>query len=172
MEVSQACADMAVHPGTSFQIPYDEPEIAHAVEQLHTLQPTLILLEATGGHEVAGAPAAVGLPAVVINPRQDRGIARATGQLAKTDGLDAQVLAHFAQAIQPLVRAPCPMSRCRRRQRCSPADDKEIKMLTVEENRRAWRPSPSRNGCRLTSPGWNENSPARPDKNQSQGRYL
>jgi hypothetical protein len=49
MEVSQACAEMGVHPGTSFQIPYDEPEIAHAVEQLHTLQPTLILLEATGG---------------------------------------------------------------------------------------------------------------------------
>jgi transposase len=101
MEVSQACADMAVHPGTSFQIPYDEPEIAHAGEQLHTLQPTLIGLEATGGPEVplAGTPAAVGLPAVVINPRQDRGIARATGQLAKTDRFDAQVLAHFAQAI-------------------------------------------------------------------------
>jgi transposase len=61
----------------------------------------LIGLEATGGPEVplAGTPAAVGLPAVVINPRQDRGIARATGQLAKTDRFDAQVLAHFAQAI-------------------------------------------------------------------------
>ena len=75
------------------------------MEQLHTLQPTLIVLEATGGHEVAGAPAAVGLPVVVINPRQDRGITRATGQLAKTDHFDAQFLVHFAQAIQPLVRA-------------------------------------------------------------------
>jgi transposase len=132
------------------------------------------VLEATAGHEVplAGAPAAVGLPVVVINPRQDHGIARATGQLAKTDRFDAQVFAHFAQAIQLLVRAPCPMSRCRRWQRCSPADDKGIKMLTVEEYRRALRPGPSRNGCRPTSPGWIENSPARPDKNQSQVQYL
>lgn len=88
MEVSQACPDMAVHPGTSFQIPYDEPEIAHAVEQLHTLQPTLIVLEATGGPEVplAGAPAAVGLLVVVINPRQDRGMPERQGSWPRPIG--------------------------------------------------------------------------------------
>ena len=81
MEVSQTCVDVAVHHGTSFQIPYDERELAHAVERLHTLQSThLDRARSAGGHEVAGAPAAVGLPVVVINPRPDRGIARATGQ--------------------------------------------------------------------------------------------
>src|SRR5688572_12644518 len=74
MDVSQACLDVAVQPGTGFQIPNDENGIAQAVDRLHTLQPTLIVLEATGGFEVplAGALAAAGLPVVVINPRQVR----------------------------------------------------------------------------------------------------
>ena len=87
MDVSQACDDVAVHSGTAFQILYDERGIAHAVERLQVLQPTVIVLEATGGFEVSptGALVAVGLPVVVINPRQVREFARATGQLAKTD---------------------------------------------------------------------------------------
>src|SRR5205807_4357993 len=68
MDVAQASVDVAIHPGTAFQIPYDERGIAQAVEQLHALQPTLIVLEATGGLEVplTGALAAAGLPVVVI----------------------------------------------------------------------------------------------------------
>ncbi len=136
MDVSQACVDVAVEPGAPFQIPHDESGIARAVERLQALQPNLIVLEATGGLEVplAGALAAVGLPVVVINPRQVRDFARATGQLAKTDRLDAHVLAQFAQAIRPAVR-PVPDEHtqvlaalvARRRQL--------IEMLTAEKNR-------------------------------------
>lgn len=136
LDVSQGGVDVAVQPGASFQIPNDESGIAQAVERLHTLQPTLIVLEATGGLEVplAGALAAAGLPVVVINPRQVRDFARATGQLAKTDRLDAQILARFAEAIRPPVR-PVPDEQpqvlaalvARRRQL--------IEMLTAEKNR-------------------------------------
>jgi transposase len=106
------------------------------VEQLQALPPTLIVLEATGGLEVplTGALAAAGLPVVVINPRQVRDFARATGQLAKTDRLDAQILARFAKAIRPPVRAvPDAQTQAlaalvaRRRQL--------IEMLTAEKNR-------------------------------------
>lgn len=160
MDVSQACVDVAVHPGTAFQIPHDERGIAQAVERLHTLQPTLVVLEATGGLEVplAGALAAAGLPVVVINPRQVRDFARATGQLAKTDRLDAQILAQFAQAIRPAVR-PVPDEQtqvlaalvARRRQ--------VIEMLTARRIGSVSRLGPFRNGCRRTSPGWKRNSP-------------
>ena len=108
MDVSQAAVDVAVHPGTAFQMTHDERGIAQAVERLHALQPTLIVLEATGGLEVplTGVLAAAGLPVVVINPRQVRDFARATGQLAKTDRLDAQILARFAEAIRPRSAGP------------------------------------------------------------------
>ena len=68
--------------------------------------PAMVLLEATGGLEVplVAALAAAALPVVVVNPRQVRDFARATGTLAKTDSLDAAVLAHFADAIRPSVR--------------------------------------------------------------------
>ncbi len=136
LDVSQECVDVAVRPGTAFQIAHDEPEIAEAVERLQAVHPTLIVLEATGGLEVplAGALAAAALPVVVINPRQVRDFARATGQLAKTDRLDAQVLAQFAEAIRPPVRAvPDEQTQAlaalvaRRRQL--------IEMLTAEKNR-------------------------------------
>ena len=76
------------------------------VSQLTSLTPTTVLLEATGGLEVplASALAAAGLPVVVVNPRQVRDFAKATGRLAKTDALDAQTLAHFAEAVRPPVR--------------------------------------------------------------------
>jgi transposase len=76
------------------------------VERLSALAPTLIVLEATGGLEVriAGALAAAGLPVAVVNPRQVRDFARATGKLAKTDRLDAEAIARFAEAVRPPVR--------------------------------------------------------------------
>jgi transposase len=75
-------------------------------ELLRTRAPERIVLEATGGYEsvIAAALASEQLPVVVVNPRQVRDFDRATGQLAKTDQLDAHVLAHFAAAIQPEVR--------------------------------------------------------------------
>jgi transposase len=76
------------------------------VERLMALAPTLVVVEATGGFEVvvAGALAAAGLPLVVVNPRQIRDFARATGRLAKTDRLDAEAIARFAEAVRPAPR--------------------------------------------------------------------
>ena len=76
------------------------------VDRLQAIEPAAVLLEATGGLEVplASALAAAALPVVVVNPRQVRNFAKATGRLAKTDALDAQVLAHCAEAVRPPVR--------------------------------------------------------------------
>jgi transposase len=84
----------------------DEAGIGQLIERLQGLQPTLIVLEATGGLQVkaAGALAAAGLPVAVVNPRQVRDFARATGQLAKTDRLDARVIALFAKLVEPPSR--------------------------------------------------------------------
>ena len=136
MDVSQACVDVAVQPGTAFQIPNDEPGVAQVVERLQALQPTLIVLEATGGLEapLTGALAVAGLPVVVINPRQVREFARATGQLAKTDRLDAQVLAQFAEAIRPPVR-PVPDEQTRALAALVARRRQLIEKLTAEKNR-------------------------------------
>jgi transposase len=108
------------------------------VERLKKLTPTLVVLEATGGLHVAlvGALAAAGLPVAVVNPRQVRDFAKATGRLVKTDAIDATVLAHFAEAIRPAVRAlPDEMTAAiealmtRRRQL--------VAMIVAEENRMA-----------------------------------
>ena len=84
----------------------DDAGIQELVSQLKTLEPALVLLEATGGLELpmVVALATAALPVVVVNPRQVRDFAKATGTLAKTDTLDAAVLAHFADAIRPDVR--------------------------------------------------------------------
>ncbi len=80
--------------------------IASLVERLHSLHPTLIVMEATGGLETLlyAALTTAGLPAVVMNPRQVRDFAKALGALAKTDALDARILARFGAAIQPEIR--------------------------------------------------------------------
>ena len=106
IDVSKAQLDVAVRPGERRTVPHDEAGIAAIVRHLRALTPQLIVLEATGGLEVplTGSLAAVGLPVVVINPRQIRDFAKATGRLAKTDRLDAMVLAHFAEVIRPTPR--------------------------------------------------------------------
>ena len=136
MDVSHTCVDVAVHPGTALQIAHDERGIAEAVERLHALHPTLVVLEATGGLEVplTGALAAAGLPVVVINPRQVRDFARATGPLAKTDRLDAQILARFAEAIRPPVR-PMPDEQTQALAALVARRRQLIEMLTAEKNR-------------------------------------
>ena len=136
IDVAQACVDVAVHPGTAFQIPYDERGIAQAVEPLQALQPTLIVLAATGGLDVplTRALAASGLPVVAINPRQVRDFARATGQLAKTDRLDAEILARFAEAIRPPVR-PVPDAQTQALAALVARRRQLIEMLTAEKNR-------------------------------------
>ena len=111
IDVSKARLDIAVRPrGEAWQCANDETGIAALVERLRSWQPLapqLIVLEATGGLErlVVAALALAGLPVAVVNPRQARDFAKATGRLAKTDAVDAAVLAHFAQALQPPPRS-------------------------------------------------------------------
>src|SRR6266581_9717472 len=104
IDVAKAQLDIALRPsGERWTVPNDTNGVTTLVERMQTLQPTLIVLEATGGLErmVTSALATAGLPVVVVNPRQERDFARATGQLAKTDALDARALAHFADVIRP-----------------------------------------------------------------------
>ena len=108
IDVSKAYLDVAERPGPApVRLPNDEAGISQILDRLAVVRPTLIVLEATGGLEgpVVGALAAVGWAVAVVNPRQVRDFAKAVGHLAKTDALDAQVLAHFAAVIQPAPRA-------------------------------------------------------------------
>ena len=106
IDVSLTRLDIALRPGASSSLTHDESAIATVVEQLRALSPTLIVLEATGGMEIplTSALATAGLPVVVVNPRQVRDFAKASGRLAKTDTLDAQVLAQFAEVMRPQPR--------------------------------------------------------------------
>ena len=107
IDVAKAHVDVAIRPGGDiWSIDYDEPAVSELVSRLLAVEPTAVLLEATGGLEVplVSALATAALPVVVVNPRQVRDFARATGKLAKTDALDAQVLAYFAEAVRPPVR--------------------------------------------------------------------
>jgi len=107
IDVAKAQLDIALRPtGERWAVPNDDPSITALVARLHAVHPTLIVLEATGGYHRAAvaALAAAGLPVVVVNPRQTRDFAKATGQLATTDALDARALAHFAEAVRPTPR--------------------------------------------------------------------
>jgi len=124
IDVSKASLDIGVIPGgESWSVSNQENDIAALVKKLQRLKPEVIVLEPTAGLEtaVAGAIAAVGLPVAVVNPRQVRDFARASGILAKTDRIDAQVLARFGQAVAPEVR---------------PLKDKETQALTALMTRR------------------------------------
>lgn len=108
IDVSKAKLDVAIRPsGEEFSCPNSPQGIDQLVERLKGVQPRLIVLEATGGWTmpVTTALAAAGFGLALVNPRQVREFARATGKLAKTDRLDAQVLAHFAQAVRPEPRS-------------------------------------------------------------------
>src|SRR5947199_338694 len=104
IDVATAQLDMALRPsGERWAVPNDASGVMTLVDRVQALHPTLIVLEATGGLEraVTSALATAGLPVVVVNPRQVRDVARATGQLATTDALDARALAHCADVIRP-----------------------------------------------------------------------
>lgn len=107
IDVAKAQLDVCLLPGgETFQVANDAGGIASLVEQLITRQPTLIVLEATGKYETNAVVefAAAGLSVVVVNPRQVRDFARAIGVLAKTDRIDAAVLARFARDVRPPIR--------------------------------------------------------------------
>jgi transposase len=150
LDVAKAHIDVAVLPTcTRLQVPNDESGHATLVASLLTAAPTLVVLEATGGYEtaVATALALAGLPVAVVNPRQVRDFARALGYLAKTDAIDAGVLARFAERVQPAPR-PLPDADhadlaalvARRRQ--------VSEMLVAERNRLALARAPIRRRVR------------------------
>ena len=149
IDVSQARLDIAVRPGTSFSITHVEPAIASLVQQLCALSPTLIVVEATGGMEIplTSALATAGLPVVVINPRQVRDFAKANGHLAKTDALDAQILAQFAEVMRPQPR-PFPNTETRALAALVTRRRQLVEMLTAEKNRLLSAASPIRKRVR------------------------
>jgi transposase len=139
IDVSKARLDVAVRPsGEAWASANDEPGIAALLARLQAVQPApqLVVLEATGGLErgVVAALALAGLPVAVVNPRQVRDFAKATGRLAKTDALDAGVLAHFAQALQPAPR-PLPDAQSQALAALVERRRQLVGMLTAERNR-------------------------------------
>jgi len=107
IDISKARLDVGVRPsGAQTSVPYDAPGITTLIAQLTQAQPTRIVVEATGGWErpLLRALVDAALPVIAVNPRQVRDFAKATGQLAKTDALDAHVLARFAEVMQPTLR--------------------------------------------------------------------
>jgi transposase len=137
IDVSKAKLDAAIRPGDqSFSVTNNQRGITALMKQLKTLNVSRIVLEASGGYEIAAASelAAAGLPVAVVNPRQVRDFARATGRLAKTDAIDARVLAHFAELIQPHVR-PLPDAQSRELMALVARRRQLIEMLTAESNR-------------------------------------
>jgi transposase len=137
IDVAKQQLDVALRPGSErFVVPHDEGGLAALVSRLRGRQPTLIVLEATGGFEVAvaGALAAAGLPTAVVNQRQVRDFARATGLLAKTDQLDAQALAHFAEAVRPQPR-PLPDAQAQELSALLLRRRQLVEMLSAEKNR-------------------------------------
>ena len=107
IDVSKGTLDMAVRPdGKSMRVDNNDEGIKELAKHLRQVSPTLIVFEATGGLEAlaASALAAEGFAVAVVNPRQVRDFAKATGRLAKTDAIDAEVIAHFAEAVKPEVR--------------------------------------------------------------------
>ena len=139
IDVAKAQLDIALRPsGERWTVPNDTNGVTTLVERMQTLQPTLIVLEATGGLErmVTSALATAGLPVVGVNPRQARDFARATGQLAKTDALDARALAHFADVIRPTPR-PLPDAQTQELRALLGRRQQLIGMRTTEQNRLA-----------------------------------
>src|SRR5258708_16142655 len=131
--------------GDCWQVGNDPAGISALVARLRAVGPGLIVLEATGGLEVAvlAALGSVGLPVVAVNPRQVRNFAKAIGKLAKTDVLDAQVLAHFAEAVRPAVR-PLPDAATRELSALLPRRRQLVQFLPATDNHPPTPPRPIR----------------------------
>jgi transposase len=138
IDVSKDRLDVHLRPGgEAFAVPRDSEGLAALIDRLAGLAPALVVLEATGGFEVtvAASLAAAGIPLAVVNPRQIRDFARATGQLAKTDALDAKVIARFAETVRPEPR-PVPDEQARALGEMVARRRQLIEMMTAERNRR------------------------------------
>ncbi len=154
IDVAKAYLDIAVRPTHAhWRAANTEDGIAGLTERLRTLQPALVVLEATGGYErtVTAALAVAGVPVAVVNPRQVRDFAKATGKLAKTDTLDADALAHFADAVRPEPRA-LPEAAAQALDALLVRRRQLVNMLVAEKNRlqAAMAPVRDRVACHIT----------------------
>lgn len=137
VDVSKDRLDVAVAPsGESLRFANSEDGISLLADFLKPRNPELVLFEATGGWEMNAVNhlAAQRLPLVVLNPRQVRDFAKATGQLAKTDAIDARILARFGQAVRPEVRYLKPLE-LRKLDALNTRRRQIVEMLTAEQNR-------------------------------------
>jgi len=137
VDVAQEWLDVSARPdGQTWRARNDEAGITELTSQLVERAPRLVVLEATGGLETALASALTmaALPVVIVNPRQVRDFARATGQLAKTDAIDARVLAQFGEAVGPEPR-PLPEAATRELAALMARRRQVVGMLTAEKNR-------------------------------------
>jgi transposase len=149
IDVSKAQLDLAFRPKGRFCAPNDEAGCVQVLDRLRAMPPTLVVLEATGGLEIplTGMLAAAGVPVVVVNPRQVRDFAKATGRLAKTDALDAQTLAHFAEVLRPELR-PLPDEQTQALAAILARRRQLVEMLTAEKNRLGRAAKPVRTSLR------------------------
>lgn len=137
IDVSKATLEVAAHAsGEQFMVENTEAQFNTLCERLHAMGPELVVLEASGGYErlCVAALAQARLPVVLVNARQVREFARATGVIAKTDRLDARVLAHFAAAVRPALR-PFPDEQSRALEELLGRRRQVIAALVAEKNR-------------------------------------
>ena len=138
IDVAKTHLDVHVRPcGPVFTVARDASGLDDLVERLQALRPDLIVLEATGGFEavVTATLGGAGLPVLVVNPRQIRDFARACGRLAKTDALDAAVIALFAERVRPALR-PLPDEATRQLGELAARRRQIVEMITAEGHRR------------------------------------
>ena len=146
IDVAKAQLEYASRPSNQAgTVPNDESGIRELVARCQALTPTLVVCEATGGYEAAlvAALATAGLPVVIANPRQVRDFAKAIGQLAKTDAIDAQVLALFAERVRPEPR-PLPDAAAQALDALLTRRRQLVEMLVAERNRLLVAASPVR----------------------------
>lgn len=150
IDVSKSWVDVQVRPdGLAFRCLTEADGVAELVRRLAPLRPRLIVLEASGGYEslVAVSLAEAGLPVAVVNPRQVRKFAEALGQLAKTDAIDARVIAHFAEAVCPPPR-PLPDAMLTQLQDLLARRRQLVIMINAEKQRLATAENPiTRRSC-------------------------
>jgi len=138
IDISKATLDVHLRPlGKTFQVANKETAISGLIEELQTYSLNLIVLEATGGleTELLIQLQAAQLPVALINPRQGRNFAKAAGKLAKTDAIDAQVLAHFGEALKPQVVA-MESDSARQLKELISRRRQVVEIQTAEKNRR------------------------------------
>lgn len=146
IDVSKARLDVAVRPsGEVWSVTNNEAGFATLVERLKPLEPKLVIVEATGGFQapLVAALSVAQIPVAVVNPRQVRDFGRSSGRLAKTDVLDAEVIAHFGEALQPEPRS-LPDAETLELQGIVTRRRQLVDMITAESNRLATAVKPVR----------------------------